>query len=143
MPQRLFQNCREPGCRNRTNARSGYCEAHETANTSLEARKKYDEARRDDTVARMYHTSAWFVFRRHVLNRNPICQRIGTDMKQCRYAAMLLHHLVSPRVNPALFLVPSNVIALCDRCHPPDEGTPDWIEGRDYVPSVIEAATCV
>lgn len=143
MPQRLHQNCREPACRARTNARSGYCQAHEKANTRMEARKNYDAARRDDPINKLYHTPEWPAFRWHVLNRNQICQRIGPDSMQCRNAAKILHHLISPRKRPDLMFDPHNVVAVCENCHPPDEGTPDWIEGRDYVPSVIEPPTCV
>jgi len=141
MPFRLHQECREPGCFKRTNARSGYCEAHETKNSASAARKEYDKRRKEDPVARLYAMAAWQRFRQFFFNRNPICQRIGADGKQCREVATLIHHLLSPRKRPDLFLDPKNVVALCAHCHPPDEGTPDWVAGRDYVPSVIEPPT--
>jgi hypothetical protein len=47
----------------------------------------------------------------------------------------LTHHLVSPRVVPSLLLNPTNVVALCYACHP-DVDTPEWVEGKDYVPTV-------
>jgi hypothetical protein len=30
------------------------------------------------------------------------------------------------------FVDPANVLALCETCHTPEEGTPHWIAGRDY-----------
>jgi len=141
MPDRLHQACRENGCRKRTNARSGYCPDHEKANTALEAQRIHNRERRDDPINKMYETRAWEAFRLHVLNRNPLCQRIGTDGMQCRYPATLIHHLISPRVDVNKFMDPQNVVALCAACHPPSEGTPDWVAGRDFVESVIAAPT--
>jgi hypothetical protein len=143
MPNRLFQHCRENGCCNRTNTRSGYCADHEKDNTALDRRKQHDAERRNDPVSKMYHTPEWPAFRIFIFNRNQICQRIGSDGMQCRFPSTILHHLISPRVKPELFLDPHNVVALCEHCHPPDEGTPDWIAGRDFVVSIIEPPTCV
>ena len=141
MPDRLHQACRESGCKNRTNARSGYCADHEYQNSAQGSRKAYDNSRRNDPVHRLYTLARWRKFERIMLNRNPVCQRIGPDGKQCRNAATLGHHLVSPRQRLDLFLVYDNVLALCANCHPPTEGTPDWIVDRDYVPSVIAPPT--
>jgi 5-methylcytosine-specific restriction enzyme A len=133
MPTRLHQKCREAGCRNRTDARSGYCADHEHVNTQREVRNAH---RRDDEVSRMYSTARWRKFCLHVLNRNPLCQRLQAG-QPCRNAATLVHHLISPRVRPDLFLAPENVVALCAQCHPPSEGTPDWVAGVDFSASVI------
>jgi hypothetical protein len=76
------------------------------------------------------------------LARNSICQKIQRDGQQCRNGASIVHHLISPRARPDLFLDVHNVVALCAACHPGGEcGTPDWVSGRDYVSSVISAPT--
>jgi hypothetical protein len=89
----------------------------------------------------MYNSSNWdgaFGVRPAVLMHNPRCQRI-VDGKQCWHGAALVHHRISPRERPDLFLSPfdengfSQLIALCRDCHPNSEGTPDWVEGKDYV----------
>jgi len=92
-----------------------------------------------------YTTGAWPKLSRVMRGLNPICQRIivsnlyGTE--QCHSPATLVHHIVSPRQRPDLFLVPSNLICLCDQCHPDAEGTPNWKEwdGKtgDFVPTVL------
>lgn len=97
----------------------------------------------NDPINRLYWLSAWKRFCRMVLNRNPICQRIIKG-EQCREAARVIHHLISPRHRPDLFLEPTNVLALCFNCHPGgEEGTPLWREGLDYVKSIISAPICV
>lgn len=137
MPERLEQSCREPGCPKRTNDRSGYCADHLRSNTARDRKKEYyAEREKNDPVRAMYRTAAWARFKRIRFNRNPMCQRL-IDGVQCRWPATLLHHLISPRQRPDLFLEPANTVGLCANCHPPDEGTPDWVEGVDYVPSDI------
>jgi len=99
--------------------------------------------KKNDPCARLYRTTAWFRFRWFVLNRNPICQRIVKG-EQCRESATVVHHLLSPRQRPDLFLDPANVLCLCAGCHPGgEEGTPLWQVNTDYVPSVIEAPQSV
>jgi hypothetical protein len=83
----------------------------------------------------MYSRAPWPAFRLLMLGQNPICQRIQRDGKQCRNAATLVHHLLSPRVRPDLFVDPGNVACLCEHCHPTEEGTPHWRSGVDYIPT--------
>lgn len=75
-------------------------------------------------------------------NRNPICQRLRNG-RQCTNPAWLVHHLISPRENPSLFLDFQNLVSLCEHCHPTSEGTPEWRPGFDYVESVIEPPMCI
>lgn len=92
---------------------------------------------RNDATRRMYATAAWQRFRLDRLASNPLCQRIVKG-EQCRFGATTVHHLISPREKPELFFDPKNVLCLCANCHPGGEaGTPDWVVGVDYVPSVI------
>jgi hypothetical protein len=39
------------------------------------------------------------------------------DGIQCHRRANAVHHLKSPRTNPELFVEPTNVKALCKKCH--------------------------
>jgi hypothetical protein len=58
---------------------------------------------------------------------------------RCLNASTDVHHLISPRVDPSLFMSPLNVCALCKDCHPAGvAGTPDWCEGKDYVATSFE-----
>jgi hypothetical protein len=106
--------------------------------------KSEDKFRRaNDPVRKMYDKAYWRRFERFVLARNQICQKIENGV-QCICGASIVHHLISPRARPDLFLDVRNVVALCERHHPGGEaGTPEWKEGRDFVASVISSATCV
>jgi hypothetical protein len=80
----------------------------------------------------------WIRLSKLMRDLNPVCQKIpNTGLykpgEQCHNRATLVHHLVSPRVDPTLFLVASNLVCLCNSCHPPDDGTPWWKVGVDYV----------
>lgn len=106
-----------------------------------EGRKDADRWRKsNDPVNALYRKASFRVrFRTHVLHRNPICQKILRSGQQCTNPAWVVHHLISPRECPARFLDATNVVALCESCHPGGaEGTPEWRAGVDYVPSVIE-----
>ncbi len=84
-----------------------------------------------------YTTGAWPKLSRVMRGLNPICQKIlnvgSYHGEQCHNASMLTHHLISPRQRPELFLRASNLVCLCLSCHPDTEGTPEWVEGKDYV----------
>lgn len=120
--------CKQSGCPNNVEG-GGYCERH----------KKDDPA--NDSVRRQYHSREWSGrsgIQPAVLMRNRRCQRV-INGKQCWNGATLVHHRISPRVRPDLFSRPfdengtSQLIALCRDCHPRDEGTPNWVEGVDFV----------
>jgi hypothetical protein len=124
--------CNESGCRQPSERGSRWCRKHQSSNSSLEDerwRKKHD------AVSQMYNRAPWPRFRETMLAQNPICQRIQKDGSQCRNAATLVHHLISPRVRPDLFVDPANVACLCGHCHPTEEGTPLWRPGTEYVPT--------
>lgn len=117
--------CREGGCPQKAEADSHYCAKHQKADTRVR--------RVRDDVDRRYTRAPWPAFRLTMLGQNPICQRLDRRGEQCNAPARLVHHLLSPRERPDLFVDPNNVVCLCEHCHPPDEGTPWWVEGRDYV----------
>jgi hypothetical protein len=115
--------CRKCG---KASVKEGYCAEHQQASARGEKRLL-------DAVDRMYHRQPWPAFRLVMLGQNPICQRLDKSGVQCREWASIVHHLVSPRKRPDLFVEPSNVACLCANCHPPDEGTEWWRVGKEYV----------
>jgi hypothetical protein len=123
------KTCREPGCFKASIRGSAYCEGHQRTN-SAQAQDRWRKA--TDEISKWYHRAPWPAFKRKILNDNIVCQRLY-DGVQCRNRSKLVHHLVSPRVLPALFVDPTNVVALCENCHPTSEGTPLWRVGIDYV----------
>jgi hypothetical protein len=98
---------------------------------------KYNADRyRNDPIERLYRSPEWFAFRAFIRVRNPQCQRIEKGVR-CQKPSTDLHHLISPRVDISLFLVPTNVAMVCAHHHPAGTiGTPHWREGVDYVPTV-------
>jgi 5-methylcytosine-specific restriction protein A len=117
--------CKQNDCPNRT--REGYCPAHKQQNDQREQNR----LRQHDPVNAMYGREPWPSFRGIVLAQNPICAR-RINGEQCHNPATLVHHLLSPRTRPDLFVAVSNVVALCQHCHP-DTDTPEWKAGRDFV----------
>jgi len=96
----------------------------------------YDQERKHDAVSKLYNCAAWIKLKQLLRNRgNVICQRI-VDGEQCTRLAEINHHLISPRVDMRQMYNPRNIVGVCRQCHPTEEGTPDWIEGRDYVATV-------
>ena len=88
-----------------------------------------------------YHTTAWLKLSKLVRDLNPMCQRIRRDGlysdkgEPCRNPSTLVHHIISPRQDETRFLRLENLLALCSECHPPTEGSPNWREGIDYIPT--------
>ena len=134
---RCPSSCREPGCR-QPSARGGdgFCERHISSNSFVEATRQFDRERwKNDATYRVYHRAPWPQFRAMLLGQNVLCQKLDRDGAQCRNVSTLVHHLISPRVRPELFVDAANCVALCAHCHPPDEGTPHWRPGVDFVPT--------
>lgn len=141
MAERIQQMCREPGCLERTADRSGYCAAHQLNNSRKQQRAVYDRERHSDPVARLYGTARWAKLKTMLRHRgNLICQRI-VDGKQCTRYAEIYHHLVSPKDDVSLMFSPHNICGVCRQHHPPDEGTPWWVEGTDYVATIWTEVT--
>jgi hypothetical protein len=136
MPDRMPRVCRQPGCVERTRDRSGFCQAHATKNYVADRTRHYDQERKLDLIWKLYNCAAWTRFRASFVPCNPICQRL-IDGRQCRHQTEIIHHLISPRQDPSKMYTFSNCVGVCRQCHPPDEGTPDWIAGKDFVATVV------
>lgn len=122
--------CRQPNCSATVNG-GGYCAQHKReTNHSHNASRK------------IYKGRAWsgkVGISPAVKARNPICQKlhlVDGRLEQCRNWSFLVHHRNSPRLRPDLFASVfdergiSNLIALCQGCHPQSDGTPEWQEAR-------------
>jgi 5-methylcytosine-specific restriction protein A len=121
MPERAYTFCKEPGCLNRTRTR--YCEVHVKNNQAGRLRYAADRKRKKDAVWKLYNCAQWHRCRDSFLSVNPICQRI-VDGVQCREAATLVHHLISPRVRNDFMYSFNNLKALCENHHSGEEGSP-------------------
>lgn len=124
MPDKPPHPCRNAGCPNLT--RADYCEQHKRNNDA-----------QDDAIDKLYRVARWFNFRKWFLAMNPACQKIENG-RMCGRPGVIVHHLRSPREAPHLFIVASNCVAVCRRHHPPDDGTPWWEAGIDFVASQTE-----
>jgi hypothetical protein len=131
--QRPMKYCKQPACGQCTRNDNGYCDAHQLKNITTE----YQRVRSKDETNHLYGCARWYRLRRMILEQNYQCQRL-VGFEQCTNLARVVHHLVSPRERPDLMYDPKNMAALCDGCHPGGTaGTPDWIVGRDYVPTIF------
>lgn len=87
-------------------------------------------------LEKLYRSAAWLKqFRPRFLSQNPICQHIDEFGKRCHAPAHQLHHLIEPHTT-AQFYDPKNVVGLCREHHSNAPGTPHWVEGKDYVPTI-------
>src|SRR2546423_12174942 len=74
-----------------------------------------------DSMRPLYKTARWVKFAALVKNCNPQCQRT-VNGQQCTQPSKVVHHLVSPRVRPELFLDWQYVVAICAEHHETSEG---------------------
>jgi 5-methylcytosine-specific restriction endonuclease McrA len=139
-------SCAIAGCRQPTARGSRWCPAHREEGERLQreaieaqrehSRENDKERYKNDSTRKLYGAARWERFRQAVIRQNPICQRLlRFGQGQCHNPAVLVHHLVSPRVDVSKFLDTQNVVCLCEHCHPTGEGTPLWRAGLDYVPT--------
>ncbi len=93
-----------------------------------------NKARNEDPANAIYHKMDWRVYSQLLRDRNPVCQRIELSGIQCRYPSQLVHHLLSPRKHPSLFMSPANCVCICKFHHPDSEGENPSKVNR-YVPT--------
>jgi hypothetical protein len=118
---RAVRPCAEPNCVKLPPMGKRYCEQHASDNSRMQAERF---RKTEDDIWKMYNGSRWERFRQAILGQNPICQRL-VDGQQCRHVARVVHHVISPRVRPDLFVEPQNVKCVCFFHHSPNEGEPD------------------
>jgi hypothetical protein len=115
MPERHLHSCNSGGCSNAAPAGQSYCDSclarrKQTTSTKGPARpfsKLYDSSRWRGATG----TSAL------VRSKNPICQFLDDEGKQCTRASAVVHHLCDPKDNDRLFLEWSNLVAICAAHH--------------------------
>jgi hypothetical protein len=139
VPYAPAKACARPGCGKAHTQKGAYCE---------DCSPSVPDSARDSNIKSMYDRAVWRKrFSPMMLRLNPICQRLVFDRvrgttEQCHNPAKVVHHIISPRTDPTLFLQPRNVACLCDSCHPSGSaGTPDWEAGREYVETVLPRVT--
>ena len=102
---------------------------------SRERKRGYDRQRAANDPVRKLYNRAWDKLAGFLKARNPQCQRLIGGI-QCQHGSYAVHHLISPTQRPDLFTTMSNLVCLCQYCHPGGTaGTPDWRPGADYVPT--------
>jgi hypothetical protein len=130
MPAKCKRPCAKVGCINLVSD-TRYCERHAKNNVRTVQHKSYDRYRANDPIRKLYNSHTWRTFRVWFLGLNPICMRIENG-KRCLRFADTVHHLLSPRNRPDLFLDATNVKAVCTAHHHHGDGAqPD----EEYVAS--------
>jgi|HubBroStandDraft_3_1064219.scaffolds.fasta_scaffold451469_2 hypothetical protein len=74
-----------------------------------------------DALRSLYKKTRWLRFAASVKTCNPQCQRT-VNGEQCHQASKIVHHLVSPKVRPELFLDWQYVVAICAEHHETSTG---------------------
>jgi 5-methylcytosine-specific restriction protein A len=105
--------------------RTPYCDKH--LHTNERATKKPDP---------FYNSPEWRRLQPFLKRKNSICQRKVNGV-QCMNPSVICHHLRGIHTAPELKLDPNNLVMLCREHHPDDE-TPLWKVGADYVPTVAD-----
>jgi hypothetical protein len=125
MPERFYKYCREGGCHERTNDRSGFCESHRQQNAvKTEARIREYARKKDDPSQKIYHGKQWERFKLAFRAAgNVICARIE-DGKKCQRPSDIIHHLRGVRSHPHLAFTFENCRPTCRQHHPPSDGSP-------------------
>ena len=116
MPQRPQKPCNHPGCRQVTRER--YCPAHAIAAMERAKARKVEPER--ESAARRGYDRDWRTFRAGYLAEYPFC--VTCKAKGVITPASVLHHIQPLDVAPARRLDPTNLQALCRRCHEETEG---------------------
>jgi|SRR5580700_5406334 hypothetical protein len=95
--------------------------------------------RNDDPCNKMYQTARWRKLSNLLRDFNPVCLHVINGV-QCRYPSKLVHHKISPRVDPSQFYSVPNLVPICFSCHPDDAGDTrgyiykptKWMFGAEY-----------
>lgn len=122
------RKCLNPSCFEFGNwvGNGGYCPKHTRISAGVG---------RSRPLEKLYRCAMWLHrFRPRFIQLNPVCQRIENGVR-CTAMTNQLHHLVEPRTTEQFFN-PKNVVGLCREHHAPWPGTPYWVEGKDYAPTV-------
>jgi 5-methylcytosine-specific restriction protein A len=116
VPDRLFGNCRESGCCERTNSASGFCTNHEKSNSRVEQARERDKFRAQQPYRKLYHSAWWRKLRKYKLSLNPVCENLVFG-EPCHNWANTVHHKIDHKGNTKLFCDLSNLQSLCKSCH--------------------------
>jgi hypothetical protein len=118
MPERHMHSCNSGGCPNAAPAGQSYCDR------CLAMRKQTPTARGSApprAIQKLYDSAQW---RKPgtgtaalVRGKNPICQYLDDNGVQCQHASAIVHHLVDPKDNAALFFDWKNLVAVCAAHH--------------------------
>jgi hypothetical protein len=114
MPTRAKSPCLQHGCGALVDR--GRCPAH-----TIERTQQTYAERNAEPISKLYRRAAWSNFRTYFFRRHPICQRV-IDGVRCLRIATLVHHRLSPKERPDLFLDEENCRALCAEHHHAHDG---------------------
>lgn len=85
-----------------------------TPRDDREAKRRYDEFRKDDVAKRIRSSARWREVARLQLRREPLCRECAR--RGVVRAATQVDHIEMLRLRPDLAFVRSNLQSLCDPC---------------------------
>lgn len=88
----------------------------------------------EQEVTRWYKTVEWLNVRDYVIRKNPLCQFVDDDGKQCDQASRIVHHIVDPKDAWELRAIWSNLVAVCALHH--QGGQRGETQGYRYAPTL-------
>lgn len=116
MPWALRPMCREPGCPNKANQISSYCDAHARKNAAAQREKRNQhkqETLRNSAEARelhaFYKSKRWQRLRGMVIAKEPLC-------RACQRPTEMADHIVPIRQGGSRWSM-ENLQGLCHACH--------------------------
>jgi 5-methylcytosine-specific restriction protein A len=115
MALKAFRTCGKPGCPALIKQGS-HCAKH-----AEQVEQRSYETKKADEVWMLYQQPRWKKFRLWFWRSNPQCQRV-IDGVRCEQIATTIHHRISPRQRPDLFIDADNVKAVCTKHHSNSEG---------------------
>jgi hypothetical protein len=134
MAQAAFRPCLHPMCKELV--KNGRCTKH-----SEQHRLRQQADRNQDEVMKEYRTVRWMRMKQYMLSRNQPCQRLVDGDRwqaagsRCGRGATILHHIVSPRVDPSGMYDAGNIVCVCSSHHPSTAGE---VDTSRYVPTVTD-----
>ena len=109
VPMNLKRACRQPGCRNTTHNKRGYCDDHIGAGD-----RAYRASRPDTAEQKFYASAQWRKVRKLKLQQDPLCEIC--ERQHVVKAATIVHHKQEIKQGGDPFAW-DNIESVCASCH--------------------------
>jgi 5-methylcytosine-specific restriction protein A len=117
MATAAFKPCKQFGCTGLV--KSGYCEKHQTNNSSLRQRREYDRERNQQFHRQVYKSARWAKLRQMKLRASPFCELADRCVQRTGHPAVatVVDHVEGTAERPDLAYDWDNLRSCCKSCH--------------------------